>query len=284
MKISQLVASLASTALISTAGLAPVVLQTLLTPPPASAQATGQPTNTLRGCFLNTNFNGTIAYNPTNIRQQPTRNSAIVGTFTQIGQVINFNGFTLGEAVPDSWDNQPDNMWYRLADGRGFVASAVTKGYPPRATCNTPSKAEKFFTWAPGQQGISRYDLGPAYNGQCVTLVVRYLQDVYFGGDRSFRAYGNGKDVARGVANQHSNLFTFKTSGTPKRGAIISFLGSGYDSTYGHVAIVLETSGTSIKILESNHDGRATLSVVRVSDWKSRAGVIGWADPINALP
>jgi surface antigen len=79
-------------------------------------------------------------------------------------------------------------------------------------------------------------------------------------------------------------LFQFKTSGTPKRGAIISFLGSGYDGYYGHVGIVLETSGDSIKILESNHDGLGTQSVVRVSGWKSRAGVVGWADPVSNLP
>jgi hypothetical protein len=47
---------------------------------------------------------------------------------------------------------------------------------------------------------------------------------------------------------------------------------------------VLETSGDSIKILESNHDGLGTQSVVRVSGWKSRAGVIGWADPVGNLP
>jgi surface antigen len=113
---------------------------------------------------------------------------------------------------------------------------------------------------------------------------VRYLQDVYFNGSNAARAYGNGKDVARGVASQHPNLFQFKTSGTPKRGAIISFLGSGYDGYYGHVGIVLETNGDSIKILESNHDGLGTQSVVRVSGWKSRAGVVGWADPVGNLP
>lgn len=26
-------------------------------------------------------------------------------------------------------------MWYRLSDGRGWIASAVTKGYPPRGNC-----------------------------------------------------------------------------------------------------------------------------------------------------
>ncbi len=283
MKIARLAASLASTALVTVSSVGMMAVDSFVNTAPAQAQSAGQGVNTLRGCFVNTSFTGTIAFNPTNIRQSPSTSAAIVGKFTSVGQVVNFSGITTGTSVADAWDGQQDNMWYRLSDGRGWVASAVTKGYPPR--CTTPTgKANTFFNWAVGQRGISRYDLGPEFNGQCVTLVVRYLQDVYFGGSRASRAYGHGKDVARGVANQHANLFQFKTSGTPKRGAIISFLGSGYDGYYGHVGIVLETSGTSIKILESNYDGRATQSVVRISDWKSRAGVIGWADPINALP
>jgi surface antigen len=222
--------------------------------PAAQAQSAGG-VNTLRGCFLNSPFIGTIAFNPTNIRQQPTTDSAVVGQFKTVGERVTFSGINLGKAVNDAWDNQPDNMWYRL-DGRGYVASAVVSGYPSRGNCATSNgKAENFFRSMVGVKGVSRYDLGWEYNGQCVTLVVRYLQDVYFNGDRSARAYGHGKDVARGVAGQHPNLFQFKTSGTPKRGAIISFLGSGYDGYYGHVGIVMETSGDSIKILESNYDG-----------------------------
>lgn len=258
-----------------------VNLITLITPAPV--QAAGEQVNTHRGCFLNVPFTGTIAFNPTNIRQQPTTNSPIVDKFPIIGQVVNFSGIGIGDPVNDAWGAGPDNMWYRLADGRGWVASAVIKGYPPRCSGIVNGKAEKFFQWAVGQRGITRYDRSDL-NGQCVTLVIRYLQDVYFGGDRSPRAYGHGKDVARGVANSHPNLFQYKTSGTPKRGAVISFLGGGYNSTYGHVAIVMETNGNSIKILESNHDGLATQSVVRISDWKSRAGVVGWADPTGNLP
>ena len=282
MKRNVFVSRFAATMLLLSSGIG-VNLFPLMAP--TSVQAAGEQVNTMQGCFLNVPFTGTIVFNPTNIRQQPTTNSPIVGKFTQIGQAVQFSGIATGTGAPvnDAWGAGPDNMWYRLADGRGWVASAVIKGYPPRCAGIANGKAEKFFQWAVGQRGITRYDRNDL-NGQCVTLVIRYLQDVYFGGDRSARAYGHGKDVARGVANSHPNLFQYKTSGTPKRGAIISFLGAGYDSNYGHVAIVMETSGNSIKILESNHDGRGTQSVVRISDWKNRAGVVGWADPTGNLP
>jgi surface antigen len=148
----------------------------------------------------------------------------------------------------------------------------------------TAQKAEQFFRDMNGVRGISRYDLGAAYNGQCVTLVVRYLQDVYFGGDQSRRSYGHGKSMAENVAKKHPDLFQFKTSGTPKRGAIISLKGAGYGTKYGHVGLVMATDGESFTILESNYDNRGALSTVRVSGWKTRAGVVGWADPISNLP
>jgi surface antigen len=148
----------------------------------------------------------------------------------------------------------------------------------------TAQKANQFFRDMNGVLGISRYDRGPEYNGQCVTLVVRYLQDVYFGGDRSSRAYGHGKSVARNLARKHPDLFQFVTQGTPKRGAIISFSGGSYGTTYGHVGIVLETQGDSIKMMESNHDGKGATSRVRLA-WKTMdASVRGWADPIGNLP
>ena len=282
MSISRFAAGLAYASLVAVSGVGMTVADTFVKTAPAHAQSAGQSVTTLRGCFRNVPFTGTIAFNPTRIRQSPSTSAAVVGTFTSVGQVVSFSGVTTGTAVNDAWDNQPDNMWYRLADGRGFVASAVIKGYPPRATCLTPaSKAERFFASALGQKGIV-HPTNRSFDGQCATLSAVYLQNVFIGGN--FRAYGNGRDVARSATNAHPNLFQFKTSGIPKRGAIISFLGAGYDGTFGHVGIVMETNGTQIKILESNHDGLGKNSVVRISGWKSRAGVIGWADPINPLP
>ncbi len=289
MKLKRISASFASSVLIASGSIGMnLIAATSPLNSPAQAQSTGQGVNTRRGCFLNTSFNGEIAFNPTNVRQQTTTQSSLAEgfQFKRVGEIVNFSGVTVGQDVRDAWDGQLDNMWYRyrFPNGKeGWVASAVIKGYPPRANCIN-SNAESFFNWAVNKTGVSRYDLGSEYNGQCVTLVVRYLQDVYFRRDRSSRAYGHGKDVALGVSAKHPKLFQFKTSGTPKRGAIISFKGARYDATYGHVGIVMETSNSSIKILESNYDGLATRSVVRISDWKSRVGVVGWADPIGNLP
>lgn len=136
MKRKKLFASLFSFALIATSNLSMIAITALspISTSPAHAQSAGQDVNTLRGCFINTPFTGKIAFNPTNIRQKPTRNSPIVGKFTGIGQSVSFSGITTGEDVPEAWDNQPDNMWYRLADGRGWLASAVVSGYPPRGS------------------------------------------------------------------------------------------------------------------------------------------------------
>jgi surface antigen len=286
MKLKHISSAVLSTvlAISGSAGLNAMIMAT-----PLAAQAQPNAVSTLRGCFLNEPFDASIAFTPTNIRQQPTTDApALPNKLSNTGRPMRFSGINVGKPVSDAWDGQPDNMWYRI-DGQGWVAGAVVNGYPHRGDCTVPTptvngKAENFFRSMVGVKGVSRYDLGWDYNGQCVTLVVRYLQDVYFNGNRSFRAYGDGKDVARGVASQHPNLFQFKTSGTPKRGALISFSGASYGTRYGHVAIVLETSGDSFKVLESNHDGLATQSVVRVSDWKNRAGVVGWADPVSNLP
>jgi hypothetical protein len=113
-------------------------IMTMFSPvvPQAQAQAAGQSVNTLRGCFVNSPFTARIAFNPTNIRTQPTTASqAHSQPFRQVGQTISLSGMTTGSTVADAWDGKPDNMWYRLADGRGFVASAVVKGYPARGNC-----------------------------------------------------------------------------------------------------------------------------------------------------
>jgi surface antigen len=290
MKLKHISAAILSTALAisGSVGLNAIVM---VSPIVAPAQAQPNAVSTLRGCFLNEPFDASIAFTPTNIRQQPTTDSpALPNKLSNTGRSMRFSGINLGKAVNDAWDGQPDNMWYRI-DGQGWVAGAVVNGYPRRGDCSVPTptpttngKAENFFRLMVGVKGVTRYDT-TAYDGQCVTLAVRYLQDVYFNGSRASRAYGNGKDVARGVASQHPNLFQFKTSGTPKRGAIISFAGGGiYDNYYGHVGIVLDTNGTSFTMLESNYDGRATQSVVHVSGWRNRAGVVGWADPVGNLP
>ncbi|MBD2329174.1 ricin-type beta-trefoil lectin domain protein [Alkalinema sp. FACHB-956] len=158
-------------------------------------------------------------------------------------------------------------------------------------TINSPStqKAEEFFRWANGQYAISRLDnLGWDSRGQCVTLVVRYLQEVFFNRSTATRAYGHGRDVAGGVARQHSNLFEPLTNqGLPKRGAIISFTSTGDFTQYGHVGIVMESRSFNgqrqIKLMDSNANGGAPNTSVRTTDWinmDSYSGrVVGWTNP-----
>lgn len=147
------------------------------------------------------------------------------------------------------------------------------------------SEAENFFAWAKGQRGISRYDLNSDYDGQCVTLIARYVQEVYLPpNERSIsRAYGNGKDTASVLArvapfNQYFGAYT--NSGTPSRGAVISF-GATSNNPYGHVAIVMETQGRNVRLLESNADFRAPNTTVTDQRWINldSGNVVGWTNP-----
>ncbi len=147
-------------------------------------------------------------------------------------------------------------------------------------------KAEEFFRWANGQYSITRLDRSDL-NGQCATLIMRYMQEVFLNRSTANRAYGHGKDVASGVATQHSNFFEpVTTQGLPKRGAVISFKSTGAYMQWGHVGIVMESryvgAQRQIKLMDSNGDGNAPNTKVRVSDWidiNSVGGTLGWTNP-----
>jgi surface antigen len=224
-----------------------------------------------------------------NVRAERSTSSRIVKVLSP--GTYGFTTWEEGQFVNDYWTGKPDNMWFRLADGSGWVASAVISGYPPTG-CPTAignGRAEGFFRWALGQRGIARLDMN-GLRGQCVTLAVRYLQEVYFtGSERTrFRAYGHGKDVAAGVARQHPNLFEgYTRNGLPRRGAIISFPGPNRE--WGHVGIVMEARVFNgirqIRMLESNWDSRAENSTVRIGGWvnidgwNAYGGTNGWTNP-----
>jgi hypothetical protein len=100
------------------------------------AQAQPNAVSTLRGCFLNEPFDASIAFTPTNIRQQPTTDSpALPNKLSNTGRSMRFSGINVGKPVNDAWDGQLDNMWYRI-DGQGWVAGAVVNGYPHRGDCS----------------------------------------------------------------------------------------------------------------------------------------------------
>jgi murein DD-endopeptidase MepM/ murein hydrolase activator NlpD len=141
MKFNRISSTLASVALVTISGFGMSIASLVAPGQQAPAQAQSGSVNTLRGCYQNVAFSGRIAFNPTNIRREPSTSSQIVGQFRQVGETIRFGGITTGSAVNDAWDNKLDNMWYRVDNYRGvsgWAAGAVVNGYPPSATCNVP--------------------------------------------------------------------------------------------------------------------------------------------------
>jgi hypothetical protein len=168
---------------------------------------------------------------------------------------------------------------YIIWNGRTATAYKNGSGSPSASIPSNPQPGsgmygnpENFYSWAMGQTGITRLDGMYAYRGQCVTLIARYIQEVFLSeSERSkSRAFGDGKDTARVVASMLPNQFSPATSvGLPKRGAVISFPGIGVVNgiRYGHVGIVMAARQLSngqrqVQIMDSNGDGLATNSKV----------------------
>lgn len=235
------------------------------TPPPESG-------------FVNSNVGG----GSLNLRSSASTNAA---STTQLNQGRNLK--ILGSVTGGTYKvgNSNRNDWYEVeVNGkRGFVAAYyVTKGAPsepdPGSGGTSPSM-EAFFASVKGQVGIRRRDPNYfEYRGQCVTLIARYVQDVFLPENQRAvgRAFGHGKDTARMVPQMFPNNFGPATSsGLPKRGAIISFpdIGIVGGIRYGHVGIVMEShqlpnGQRQVRIMDSNGDGLATNSTVKeYTDW-----------------
>jgi surface antigen len=255
MNIKRLSSTLAIASLIAGGGIS-LEMTSSFTPiaQQAQAQSAGQAVNTLRGCFLNSPFTATIAFNPTNIRQRPTTNSPVVGQFRTVGERVNFSGINLGEAlggtVNDAWDGKPDNMWYRL-DGRGYVASAVVSGYPPKCptgtvnlwSANYTSNANIFWSagYAPKPYGDGR-NLGNANaKGNCTWYANGRLRELGYRSDLLNRMTGNAGQWATQARSAGISVGT-----TPQAGSIAQ--------NSGHVAVVesVNSNGT-INISESSY-------------------------------
>ncbi|MBD2577566.1 SH3 domain-containing protein [Oscillatoria sp. FACHB-1406] len=203
--------------------------------------------------------------------------------------LLNFSGWTYGQGITDIWTGNTDYRWFRVTyNGQtGWVASGVIYGNPPNSSlvpnCPQPGSGmygnpEAFYRWAKGQTGITRLDGLYSLRGQCVTLIARYIQEVYLpANQRSISlAFGNGKDTARFVSQMLPAQFSPTTTvGLPKRGAIISFptIGIFNGITYGHVAIVMENRTLNngqrqVRIMDSNGDSKGVNStVVDRSTW-----------------
>ena len=152
-----------------------------------------------------------------------------------------------------------------------FKNTGTTIPQPPQPPINNGGayygNFERFINFAVGQVGIARLDTSN-YKGQCVTLIARYIQEVYLtGSDRTKSvAFGNGKDTASVVASKFSAYFSPITSqGLPKRGAVVSFPQIG--GIFGHTAIVMESKQLpngqrQIRIMDSNGDSKNEASKV----------------------
>lgn len=136
------------------------------------------------------------------------------------------------------------------------------------------------------------------YPGQCVSLVVRYVQDSY--GTPVFGP-GNGGQAAAGIASKFPQFFLpVSDPSDPIPGSIISFpnkadSGNCNGNICGHVALVVSSqrvgSNLNIKIMDSNGDGkagsgtRATLRDITVNTSNSSATGYGnsiyWINPKN---
>jgi hypothetical protein len=129
-------------------------------------------------------------------------------------------------------------------------------------------KVDAFVSSWLGQSGIKRLNTNEL-QGQCVTLVVRYLQDYYKApldppGGLSSTSWGHGKATAYNVGNIYLNdkFFPVSDPNPPIPGSIISFPNHSYSPTYGHVALVIDSqkngNNLMLTILESNTDGKPT--------------------------
>ncbi len=72
-----------------------------------------------------------VTYKPgTNVRGGASLDAPVVAALPT-NCLLSFSGFCLGQSLRDQRAGTPDMRWFKLADGRGVVASAVVSGNPP---------------------------------------------------------------------------------------------------------------------------------------------------------
>ncbi len=171
-----------------------------------------------------------------------------------------------------------------------FKNSVATIPNPPQPPSNNGGayyrNFEGFINFAVGKNNITRLDKNaPVLTGQCVTLIARYIQEVYLtGSDRTKeRSFSNGRATANTVASNFPNFFSpTTTQGVPNRGAIVSFPDMGYvkdsvkdgcpNNLCGHTAIVMKSEQLPngqrrFWIMDSNGDGKAPNTQVKEYYW-----------------
>jgi hypothetical protein len=188
-------------------------------------------------------------------------------------------------------------------NGNQLFVNAGTPPPPPPPPITSTGKMQEFFNRFNGARAITRYDLqGSSYDGQCVTLIARWLQD-YHGASKTSLAIGHGRDTARVVASKFSGSYLpVSDPRDPIPGTIMSFPnspGSGNceGRLCGHVALVLSSSRSgstlTVRIVESNANAAApnttvtsqtiTVNTSNPSNFTSSryGGGVYWINPRN---
>jgi surface antigen len=246
MNIRHFASTLAAASLLSGGGVV-LDLASSFTPLAQKAQA---------AYYQNCPFTGVIAFSPTNVRSQTNTSSSIVKKYPIIGELVQFSTFDYGQSVPDAWTGQADNMWFKLADGSGYIASAVVKGYPPTSPCgestlgiavNWNSAAYRqnnpfWPTYAPPSVGGN---IGAT--GNCTWYANGRLRELGYSSADLWKLVGNGKDWINQAIR--AGIPTGKSA---KVGAVAQWVSGG--GGFGHVAVVekVNNDGT-IVISESSY-------------------------------
>ncbi len=237
------------------------------------------------------------------------------GIMRNFNDTISFDAWTTGDSLIDTRLGTPDNKWYHIKGTNYWVPSAYVNGDPGRSVVATPTsnlvlpstsavtapagtnaKLNDFLARFTGTTNISRLDRSDL-QGECVTLIARYLEEEYLSPSERSRSLtlGNGGETARTVAEQFSGLFKPVTDPSPPvRGSIISFPTLSYP--YGHVAIVtdveiIDSQSFRVKIVDSNSlDGRVVVNHnywITIDKYGNGSGGYGnrieWVNPKDAV-
>ena len=166
----------------------------------ASAQAT---------YLQNCQFTAEI-YQRTNIRSGPGTNFSTVGSINPT-LTVEMSTFERGTPI---WDSSVkpngawDPLWFKLSDGRGYVASAVVQGYPPKSDCKIPPDKSANTSYLPFDSGKSTlitqgwnssYTHGPGIYSKSKFAIDFNTRNTTGIGARSVRA---GKVIFSGWDNQ----------------------------------------------------------------------------------
>jgi pimeloyl-ACP methyl ester carboxylesterase/LysM repeat protein len=176
------------------------------------------------------------------------------------------------------------------------ITTPVNPSNPISTSIN--GKVDDFLGRFIGVTNIGRLDTGD-YQGECVSLIARYLQEEYLPASEKNRTLylGNGKDTASTVASIFPQYFNpVSDPSPPVRGSIISF--PSLSSPYGHTAIVtdvqiVDSQSFKIKIVDSNSAqyGRKVLTqdfwITINKNGNGNSGYgngIVWVNPKDATP